>query len=212
MRPFNRHRFHGYWPWMREYGNGDIGNDGTHDLDMARFGLGVTTHPVRITAHGSRIELKGEREYPDNMMVAYHYAEGKVLLYEDRGWSPYHPYGYDSGNAFYGTEGWMLFTRRGFFQVYLGAQEEPGPSLKGDTGHPNHRINFVECVRSRQQPAAGAEVAHLSCALPHLGEISYRVGRVLHFDPASEQILSDPEANAMLTKPYREPWALPKIV
>lgn len=197
---------------MREYGNGDIGNDGTHDLDMARFGLGVTTHPVRITAHGSRIELKGEREYPDNMMVAYHYAEGKVLLYEDRGWSPYHPYGYDSGNAFYGTEGWMLFTRRGFFQVYLGAQEEPGPSLKGDTGHPNHRINFVECVRSRQQPTAGAEVAHLSCALPHLGEISYRVGRVLHFDPASEQILSDPEANAMLTKPYREPWALPKIV
>ena len=211
LRPFNRHRFHGYWAWMREYGNGDIGNDGSHDLDMARFGLGVTTHPVRITAHGSRIALTGEREYPDNMMVAYQYAEGKTLLYEDRGWSPYHPHGYDSGNAFYGTEGWMLFTRRGFFQAYLGPKEEPGPRFKGDSGHPAHRLNFLECVKSRQQPAANAEVAHLSCALSHLGEIGYRVGRVLNFDPASEQILDDPEANRLLTKSYRDPWGLPEL-
>lgn len=212
QRPFNANRFHGYWQWYRDYGNGDIGNDGAHDLDMARFGLGVTTHPVRITAHGSRIELAGEREYPDNMMVAYHYEEGKVLLYEDRGWSPYHPYGFDSGNAFYGTEGWMLFTRRGYFQVFLGPKEEKGPSMKAGAGHPEHRVNFLDCVRSRKQPAANAEVAHLSCALSHLGEIGYRVGRVLNFDPATERILNDPEANALLTKPYRAPWGVPDSV
>ena len=117
-REFNTNRLHNYWAWYREYGNGDIGNDGIHDLDMARFGLGVETHPVRITAHGSRIHLEGEREYPDNMMVAYHYEEGKVLLYEDRGWTPYGIYGFDSGNAFYGDRGFhgllapRLFSKR----------------------------------------------------------------------------------------------------
>lgn len=208
-RPFNPNRFHGYWQWYRDYGNGDVGNDGAHDLDMARFGLGVTTHPVRITAHGSRIDLVGEREYPDNMMVSYQYEEGKVLIYEDRGWSPYPMYGFDSGNAFYGTEGWMLFSRRGYLQVYLGAKEEKGPEMRGGAGHPEHRLNFLECVRTRKPPAADAETAHLSCGLAHLGEIAYRVGRVLQFDPRRERIRHDAEANALLTKEYRAPWGLP---
>lgn len=214
-RPFNEHRFHSYWQWLREYGNGDIGNDGVHDVDMARFGLGVKTHPIRITSHGSTIALKGEREFPDNMLVAYQYAEGKVLIYEDRGWSPYHPHGVDSGNAFYGTEGWMLFSRRGFFQVFLGEKEVAGPSM-GKTGRvgqpaPSHMQNFLECVRSRQQTHADAEVAHLTCGLVHLGEIGFRLGRVLNFDPHQEKILNDPEADAMLNKEYREPWGMPDI-
>jgi hypothetical protein len=96
--------------------------------------------------------------------------------------------------------------------VFLGPKEEKGPSMKAGTGHPDHRRNFLDCVRSRQQPAANAEVAHLSCALVHLGEIGYRVSRVLNFDPVKEQILNDPEANALLTKPYRPPWGVPDPV
>jgi predicted dehydrogenase len=210
QRPFNPNRFHGNWQWYRDYGNGDIGNDGIHDLDMARWGLGVTTHPVKITAHGSKIDLAGEREYPDNMMVAYHYAEGKVLLYEDRGWTPYGMDGFDSGNAFYGTEGWMLFSRRGYFQVYLGSKGEKGPQMRGNTGHPDHLVDFLNCIRTRKQPVASAEIAHLSCALVHLGEIAYRTERVLHFDPQTETIRDDPQANALLSKEYRKPWELPE--
>ncbi|MBI3682677.1 MAG: Gfo/Idh/MocA family oxidoreductase [Acidobacteria bacterium] len=211
---FNSNRFHGNWNWYRDFGNGDIGGDGVHDLDMARWGLGVTTHPVRITAHGSRVDstLTGEREFPDNMTVAYHYEEGKVLLYEDRAWTPYGVYGFDSVNAFYGTEGYMIFTRRGYFQVYLGAKEEKGPGMRGGNGHPEHLYNFIESVRTRKQPAANAEVAHLSCALVHLGEIGYRVGRVLRFDPKSEKFLDDREADSLLTKKYREPWGVPDPV
>ncbi|MHC4406356.1 MAG: Gfo/Idh/MocA family protein [Planctomycetota bacterium] len=205
-RPFNPNRFHGNWNWYRDYGNGDIGGDGIHDLDMARWGLGVTTHPTRITAHGSRVDLKGEREFPDNMMVAYHYPEGKVLLYEDRGWTPYGPHGFDSGNAFYGTEGMMVFSRRGFFQVYLGREREEGPGMRGDTGHPQHLYSFFDSVRSRRQPIASADVAHLSCALIHLGEIAYRVGRVVNFDAETETIVGDEEASRLLTKQYRSPW------
>ena len=211
-RAFNANRFHGNWAWYREYGNGDIGNDGIHDLDMARFGLGVETHPVRVTAHGSRIQLEGEREYPDNMIVAYHYEEGKVLLYEDRGWTPYGIYGFDSGNAFYGTEGFMVFSRRGYFQTYLGKDDEKGPGMRGGRGHPEHMYNFLDCVKSRKQPVANAEVAHLSCALTHLGEITYRSGGVTRFDPEAEKFIDDPEADKLLTKEYRDPWKIPSPI
>ncbi len=210
---FNPNHYNRNWNWYRRFGNGDIGGDGPHDLDMARWGLGVETHPIRITAHGSRIALEGEREFPDNMTVAYQYADDKVLLYEDRGWTPYGLHGFDSGNAFYGTEGYMIFSRRGYFQVYLGKDEEKGPGVAGGpTGHPEHMYNFLDCVRSREQPIANAETAHLSCGLIHLGEIAYRVGRVLHFDPGKEQLLDDPEANKLLTKEYREPWSMPDPV
>lgn len=210
---FNPNRFDPNWHWYPEYGNGDIGGDGIHDLDLARWGLGVDTHPVKITSQGSRTFLKGERQFPDNMMVAYDYADGRVLIYEDRIWVPYGMHGFDSGNAFYGSEGYMIFSRRGYFQVYLGAKEEKGPGLeKGDRGQPNHVLNFLDCVRTRKQPAAPPEVAHLSCALVHLGEIGYRVGRVLHFDPAKETFPNDAEATARLTKTYRDPWKLPDPV
>ncbi len=207
-RRFNPLRYHGNWNWYRDHGNGDIGNDGAHDLDMAAWGLGVTTHPVRITAHGSRIDLAGEREFPDNMMVAYQYADDRVLLYEDRGWTPYGLHGFDSGNAFYGTEGYMIFSRRGYFQVYLGQKEEPGPTLRGGAGMPEHVANFLDCVRSRRQPNAPAEAAHLTCGLVHLGEAAFRAGRVLHFDPVLERVKDDPEADRLLTKEYRAPWGL----
>ena len=212
-RDFNENRFHGNWNWYRAFGNGDIGGDGIHDLDMARFGLGVETHPVRITAHGSRIHLEGEREFPDNMMVAYHYEEGKVLLYEDRGWTPYGLHGFDSGNAFYGTEGYMIFSRRGYFQVYLGKKDEKGPGMSdGPRGHPEHMYNFIDSVKSRKQPTAPALTAHLSCGLVHLGEIAYRVGEVLHFDPEKEKFRDNSKADALLTKEYREPWNVPDPV
>ncbi len=209
QRPFNVNRFHRNWNWYRDYGNGDIGGDGIHDIDLARWGLGVNVHPVRITAHGSRIDLEGEREFPDNMMVAYHYDEGKVLLYEDRGWTPYGMQGFDSGNEFYGTEGRMVFSRRGYFQTYLGKSQEKGPGMKGGRGGDRHLPGFLEHVRNRTTPAASAEAAHLSCALVHLGEVAYRTGRVLHFDPKSETVRGDDEANRLLTKEYRTPWSVP---
>ncbi len=216
-RAFNPQRFHRTWRQFREYGNGDIGDDGAHDIDLARWGLGENTHPVRITAHGSSAALgSGYREYPDNMMVTYEYASGKVLLYEDRQWTPYGLHGVDSGNAFYGEKGYMIFSRRGFFQVFLGPKEEPGPAVgkAGRVGTPLgvHHANFLECVRSRKATNATAETAHYSCGLIHLGEIVYRTGRVLRFDPRTETFPDDREASALLTKDYRRPWTVEGIV
>ena len=206
-RPFNPQRFHRSWRFFREYGSGSIGDDGAHDLDMARFGLNPKTHPVRITAHGSNVD-GGRGDFPDNMTVSYQFEDDKVLLYEERSWTPYGQYGVDSGNAFYGTEGFMVFSRRGFFQVYLGRKEEKGPSIKGGGGHPKHFADLLESVRTRKPTIAPAEVSHMSCALVHLGTIACRLGRVLHFNPQTETFPNDPEANHLLTKQYRQPFSL----
>jgi predicted dehydrogenase len=206
-RPFNANRFQ-RWNSYRDYGNGEIGGDGVHDIDMARWGLGVTTHPVQITAQGSQIHVTGESDFPDNMLVTYQYAEGKVLIYENRNFAPYRMHGWDNGNIFYGTEGYMIFSRRGSFQTFLGVKEEPGPALQGSDGVDRHVRSFLDGIRGGTPAAAGAEVAHLSCGLVHLGEAAFRSGRVLQFDPERETVIDDEEANGLLTKQYRDPWGL----
>jgi len=215
-RPFNRNRFHGTWRLFREYGNGDLGDDGAHDLDMAAWGLGVKEHPIRITAHGSNVKESGYREFPDNMNISFEFADGRVLIYEDRLFTPYGLHGVDSGDAFYGTEGYMIFSRRGFFRTYLGKNEEPGPK-SGQAGRvgapiPSHMQNFLNSIRSREPTKSDAEIAHRTCALIHLGEAAYRTRTVLEFDPKTETITNSREANALLTKEYREPFGLPESV
>jgi predicted dehydrogenase len=215
-RPFNRNRFHGTWRLFREYGNGDFGDDGAHDLDMAAWALGVTEHPVRITAHGSNVEPPGYREFPDNMNVSFEYADGRVLIYEDRLFTPYGMHGVDSGNAFYGTKGYMIFSRRGFFRTYLGRNEEPGPksgqSRRKGVQLPTHMEDFLNCVRNRKPTKATADIAHRTAALIHLGEIAYRTKTVLEFDSKTETITNSKEAHAMLTKEYRKPYGLPQRI
>ena len=204
-RPYNRNRVN-RWRWYRDYGNGEMGDDGIHDIDLTVWGLGVDTLPVKIAAHGANINLKGETEYPNHCNASFQYADGREALYETRNWAPYKMHGFDSGNTFYGTNGFMVFSRRGYFQTFLGGKEEKGPGMKGGHGSREHVKYFLDAVRGEKAPTFGAEVAHRSCALVHLGEIACRLGRTLTFDPKTETFPHDAEATAMLTKKYRAPW------
>lgn len=213
-RPFNPHRFHQTWRMFRDYGNGEIGDDGIHDLDMATWGLGITTMPKQITARGSRMLLDGHAsEYPDNMIVTYEYPDGRLLIYENYPFTAYGLYGFDNGNAFYGTEGYMVFSRRGAFSVFQGPKGTPGPTegkeLRGQRGYAEHMSEFLNAVRKRTPTKASADVAHRSCALVHLGEIALRTRGRLDFDPKLEKFVDCDEANQMLSKQYREPFTLP---
>jgi predicted dehydrogenase len=208
-RKFNELRFR-RWNNYRDYGNGEIGGDGIHDIDMACWGLGVTTHPVRVAAIGTRSHLKGEADFPDNLTATYEYEDGRTLIYENRNFAPYKMHGWDNGNVFYGTEGYMLFSRRGYFQTYLGAKEAEGPGLRGSAGVEQHIRNFLDSVLDDKPSIADAEVAHLSCGITHLGEIAFRTGKTLQFDPKKERFVDDEVADAMLTKEYRGPWAIEK--
>ncbi len=217
-RPFNKYRFHSTWRMFQDYGNGEIGDDGIHDLDMAAWGLGVDTMPKQITAGGSRMMLHGHAsEYPDNLTVRYEYPDGRLLIYENYPFTSYGLHGFDNGNVFYGTEGYMIFSRRGAFSVFLGPKSKPGPTegtdLRGQRGYTEHMAEFLNAVRTRNtETRSRPEVAHRSCALVHLGEIAFRTEGRLDFDPDTDKFTGCDEANALLTKEYRKPYTLPESV
>jgi predicted dehydrogenase len=214
-RPFNVQRFHKSWRIFRDYANGEIGDDGVHDLDMAAWGLGVNTLPHQITARGGMMLAKGAGEYPDNMNVTYEYPDGRLLIYECYPFTLYGIYNVDNGNVFYGTEGYMVFSRRGFFNVYLGPKSKPGPTegkeIRGNRGYVEHMADFLASVRRRTPTRAGAEIAHRSSALCHLGNVACDVRGRLDFDAKTEKFIDCDEANEMLTKEYREPYGMPKV-
>jgi predicted dehydrogenase len=216
-RPFNEHRFHQTWRMFRDYGNGEIGDDGIHDLDMAAWGLGIKTLPKQITARGGRMLLQDhDGDYPDNMHVSYEYPDGKLLIYENYPFTGYGLHGFDNGNVFYGTQGYMIFSRRGAFSVFLGNKSTPGPTegkeIRGERGYAEHMADFLDAVRTRRTTTrAAADIAHRSCALVHLGEIAFRTRGRLDFDPQSEQFIGCDEANQLLGKTYRAPYQLPDV-
>jgi len=216
-RPFNRHRFHGTWRMFTDYGNGEIGDDGIHDLDMAAWGLGVDSVPREITARGGRMMLDGHAsDYPDNMVVSFEYPDGRLLVYENYPFTAYGIHGFDNGNVFYGTDGYMIFSRRGAFSTFLGPKGKPGPTegrdIRGQRGYAEHMAEFLSAVRNRNlNTKARAEVAHRSCSLVHFGEIAFRTRGRLTFDAKTEQFIDCDEANELLTKTYRGPYVLPAV-
>lgn len=209
----------GIWRWWYAFGAGDIGNDGVHDIDLACWGLGVTTHPSTICALGGKYFFDDDQQWPDTQYVVFEYAgdgpsgQKRQLIFEQRIWSPYVQEGFENGNAFYGTDGMLILGKSGGYKLY-------GPRNKlveeVNTGSPDlvaHHNNFLECIRTGARPAADIEVNFLSTSLCHLANIATRTGRIIHFDPAKEQIVGDTEAVPMLRRAYREGhWAVPKNV
>jgi predicted dehydrogenase len=218
MIPFQSNRHHYQWHWWYHFGTGDAGNDGVHEIDIARWGLGVDSHPTRIAAVGGKYIHDDDQEFPDTMTVTYDYpGDGQVgnrrqLIFEMRLWSRYHPYNIDNGNEFLGTKGRMLLTKRGKLEVYddRGERVDAKPPADKSVGIQAHQLNFVEAIRSGQKLRADAATAHLSSTLPHLGNLACRVSRSFQFDPSTEKIVGDEEANLLLRRSYRDGhWAVP---
>ncbi len=216
-RPFNRHRFHRTWRLFYDYGNGEIGDDGIHDLDMAAWGLRVDSLPRHVTARGGEMMLHGHvSEYPDNLNVAFEFPDGRLLIYENYPFTSYGMHGFDNGNVFYGTEGYMVFSRRGAFSTFLGPKAKAGPTegkeIRGQRGYDEHMEDFLQAVRTRKPARATPEIAHRSCSLVHFGDIAYRTRGRLEFDAETQQFIDCDEANALLNKEYRAPYTLPDVV
>jgi predicted dehydrogenase len=218
QRPYQANLLPGVWRFWHDFGAGDIGNDGVHELDVARWGLGVAGHPSTVTAAGSKFFFDDDQQFPDTQSCVYEWpGDGRVghrrqLVYEQRDWSPYVQEGHENGVAFYGTQGYMI-VGKGSFQVF-GPKNKPGEAFTG--GKPDlaaHHQNFLDCVRAGRRPNADVEEGHLSAALAHLGNIACRVGRVLRFDPQAEQVVGDAEANRLVRRTYRDGhWAVPRGV
>jgi predicted dehydrogenase len=231
-RPFTRNRFHYNWHWFWDYGNGDMGNQGVHEMDIARWGLNVKL-PTKIHATGGHFMFDDDQETPNQLMAIFEFPnlEGKgdkkkILQFETRHWitntegnlsnlkETGNTYMTSSdnniGNLFYGSEGYMS-KNVDQWQAFLGKNKEPGESGEG-LG--NHYQDFINAIRANDQNLAKGDIREgfYSCALIHLGNISYRIGRSLEFDPETMKFKADEEANQMLTREYREPFNVPEKV
>jgi predicted dehydrogenase len=216
MVPYRSNMLPGSWRWFYNFGTGDMGNDGVHDLDIGRWGLGVDTHPSTVAALGGKYFFDDDQEFPDTQTVVFEWAAAgkngrkKQLIFEQRIWTPYRMEGYENGDAFYGTSGMMLFGKESGWKLFGPRNKE----LKQGSGSPNvlaHQRNFFECIRNNRTPNADIEIGHLSATLCHLGNIATRVRRVVNFDPKTEEILNDKEAAPMVRRQYRSHWGAPRV-
>lgn len=210
-RPFTRNLVHYNWHWHWDFGNGDIGNQGIHETDMCLWGLGVGL-PSQIQSMGGKFLWDDCKETPEVLSSTYYYPEqNKMIEFEVRPWATNEEDGVGVGNIFYGSEGYMLIRGYDTYETYFGRNREPGP--KREEGG-DHYANFIEAVRARDTSIQNGpvETAHTSSALAHLGNIAFRLGRRLEFDPSSERFVNDPEANAMLKRDYRAPYVVPERV
>ena len=216
MIPYRTNRVHNRWTWWHHFGTGDMGNDGVHDIDYTRWGLGVETHPTKVAALGGKFFFYDDQEFPDTQQVTFEYpgdgqpGNRRLLIYEQRLWSTNYPHHCDSGAEFYGTKGQMFLSRRGKIQVLADGNKPREVSIQpegqNDTAHVR---NFCDAIRGTAKLTADALTGHLSTSLCHLGNIATRLGRSLVFDPIQEQIVGDDEANALVRREYRDHWGQP---
>lgn len=232
-RPFNPNRFHYNWHWNWEYGNGDMGNQGVHEMDVARWGLGVQL-PTRITAIGGHFMFDDAQNTPNVLMAMFEFPneagkgdKKKILQFEVRHWISNREvwFGADNsdasgymkstantvGNHFYGSKGYMA-KNVDKWQTYMGRECELGPS---GSGLANHYKNFIDTIRANDPSMLNGKIEEgvYSCMVMHLGNIAYQLGRSLEFDPVKMKFKNDKEANAMITREeYRHPFVVPDEV
>jgi predicted dehydrogenase len=223
---YTKNRFHYNWHWFWDYGSGDFGNQGIHELDIARWGLGVS-YPYKVSAIGGHYMFDDDQETPNTLSVSYEFREGgknKLMTFEVRHWATNYEdqigvnHKGDSGsigNIFYGSKGYLCIEWYTKYWTYLfdtkTKERHAGPAE--DEGG-NNWANFIEAVRANDPDKRNAPIEEgaKSATLMHLGNISYRLGRTLTFDSEKLECVGDHEANVMFKRKYRAPYVVPDTV
>jgi predicted dehydrogenase len=198
---------HYNWHWHWHWGNGELGNNGIHALDVARWGLGVD-YPIRVTSGGGKYRHDDQQETPDTHMVTYNFPGKKTILWEGLSWSPYSPGGNGFGISFHGEQGTIVIDGSSYKMFDLKNKEVGGKS--GGGSEREHIANFLDCIKTGRRPNADIEEGHKSTLLCHLGNIAHRVNRVLSTSDKDGHIQNDPEAMQLWSREYRPGWE-PKV-
>ncbi len=229
-KPFNRNRFHYNWHWQWDYGNGDTGNQGPHQFDIARWGLGKQEHPVKVHSMGGYFgEQPTAQETPDTQTSLFQYADGAYMEFGTRGEHTNDEGGVRIGNIFYGSKGWLWIEESGRqWQSYMGdigSKNQKGPGSADKSGAQQaeaqglttvefpHYQNFIDAIRANEPKILTCDIleGHLSAALVHMANASYLVGHSLEFDGKTEQFKgNEKKANDLLTREYRKGFEIPK--
>ena len=230
-RPYNEKKGHYNWHWHWDTGNGDTGNQGPHQFDIARWGLNKDEHPTTICSTGNIFGISPKecsQETPNTQTSLFTYDDGKILEFETRGRYTHGESSLDIkiGNMFYGTDGylelngstWKAFRQREK-EPFAGSDKKTSdvptdPTFLAPPGGSEHYANFIDAVRDGSNNSLHCDIREgfYSSALPILANISYRLNRQMEFNGEYEKFVNDSEADMMLTRRYRKPYVVPKDV
>ena len=229
-KPYQSGLIHYNWHWRWHWGAGEVLNNGTHELDIARWGLRVE-FPSRVSSSGGRYSFKDDWETPDTQTISIEFPENRLIVWESRSCNNFKEDGFDRGVTFYGDNG-TIVCHGDSYTVYdkslkavksfknaaaesQGTGKETGKGTgKETTGKGGakldelHIANFLDCIRTGNAPVAECEIGHRSTLLGQLGNISLRTKQMLEIDPKSGRIVNNPAAQQLWSREYEKGWEL----
>jgi predicted dehydrogenase len=220
-RPFNRNRFHFTFRWFWDYAGGLMTDWGVHMIDMVLKGMDATA-PKSVMAGGGKFAFPDDAaETPDTLTAVYEFDDF-LMTWEHTLGIGLGPYRRPNGVAFIGELGTVVVDR-GKWEVWPEIQSVnwrptsykmesiPTQRISDDGGLDAHMRNFLDCVKTREQPVCSPEIGALAAVNAHLGNIAFRTGRKVYWDHDSGAFIGDDEANEMVKVEYRKPWKLPNV-
>jgi predicted dehydrogenase len=216
-RSYQDNLVHYNWHWFWHWGTGESLNNGTHMIDIMRWGMKVD-YPVKVVSAGGRFHFQDDWETPDTQTITFTFANNTAFTWEGRSCNGFDTDGSSTGVVFYGDNGTLVYNSGNSYKVY-----DPGGKLinevKDDTPFdPNNKVspfeqldlahiqNFCDTIRGKASLHAPINEGHISTLLPQLGNIAYRTGRALNCDPANGRILNDAEALKLWRRDYEKGW------
>ncbi len=213
--PYRDNVVHYNWHWFWRWGTGEINNNAAHELDVARWALGVD-YPSRVTSAGGRYHFDDDWEYPDTQVASYDFENGTTITWDGRSCNGRPVEGRGRGTAIHGTEGTVVLDRAGYVvydndnnevksemrQVEGSALDTSGAGALTDM----HITNFLASIRGEGTLNAPIEDGRKSILMCHLGNIAQRTGRTINCDPTTGRILNDSEAMQLWSREYEPGW------
>jgi len=197
---------HYNWHWFWNWGTGELGNNGVHFLDLARWGLQVGS-PDRVTCGGNRYHFKDDWETPDLYVTTFDYGD-KAIVWEGQSCDPHGFEGASVGVTFYGEKGAMAIAGNNC-KVY-DLNDKVLREVKGKHDELLHFGNFLDGIREGKKLTSEIEDGQESTLLCHLGNIAWRTGHTVKFNPETRKVVDDPAAVALWQREYRKGWE-PKV-
>jgi predicted dehydrogenase len=202
-KPYQKNVVHYNWHWFWHWGNGELGNNGVHTIDLCRWGLDVH-YPIQVTSSGGRYHFQDDQQTPDTHTVCFDFDGRKSLVWEGRSCNKHRaPF-----VEFYGTEGSLELAANGSHVIFDKNEKEVEKSGSSSAGDLEHIANFLAAIRNDKPLELNAEIekGHQSTLLCHLGNIAHRTGRTLHCDPKNGHIVNDEEAMKLWARDYAPGW------
>jgi predicted dehydrogenase len=220
-RPYLSNLIHYNWHWFWHYGTGEALNNGTHEVDVCRWALGLD-FPSRVSSNGGRYAFQDDWETPDTQVISWDFAEGKTMTWEGHSCNKQPIEGLGRGVVIYGTGGSAVLENDNCKIVDNGgktlldrksnSKADPTNTISASGADMDalHFKNFIDAIRLGTPLSAPISEGHKSVAMLQIGNIAWRTGRMLNLDPANGHIKDDPEAAKLWSRNYEPGWE-PKV-